>query len=189
MQYVAMGTRCLIGMIFLLAIIGKLAGRNPLGTFMISIRDMGVVPSGLIRPTALAVLICECAVFALLVAPVTSAIMAGLALAAALLLIFAAAVMLAIRRGVRAPCRCFGSATTPLGTVHAVRNILLAAAAALGAMAAPRAGSADAGPMILTAVTGLLGGGLISVLDDVVALFRPIPDSASILPAGRKRDA
>lgn len=175
MQYLALGIRCLIGAVFVVSSVSKVAGRGAFGAFAASVRDMRLLPPRLARPVARGVVVTEFAVCALVVVPAAAA--AGLTLAAMLLGVFAAGITLAVRRGVRAPCRCFGVSATPLGPRQIARNLVLAAVAVLGAVcgALPTAGAVRWGGAAVAVSGGLLLGGLVAVLDDIFELYRPVP--------------
>jgi len=104
-------------------------------------------------------------------------LVAGLGLAAVLLAAFTALAVAAARSGRRTPCHCFGRTATPLGAVHAVRNSILLAVAVTGLVATAVPGPAAGDPVaVLTAVlAGAVLGLLVTVLDDLAALFRPLP--------------
>ncbi|MCD9194405.1 MauE/DoxX family redox-associated membrane protein [Streptomyces albireticuli] len=178
MGYLALGIRCLIGAVFLASAVSKVGGRGAFGRFVSSVRDLRLVPPRSAAPVALCVVAAEAAVCLLLAAPGPGAVaVAGFAVAGVLLGGFAAAVTLSVRRGVRTPCRCFGASTRPLGLRHVVRNLALTAAASAGAAAVLVSGAVrpDAPGGVVVAVTGgLLLGGLVVTLDDILDLFRPV---------------
>ena len=99
---------------------------------------------------------------------------AALAGAAALAAVLTAGVAVAVRRGVTAPCACFGSADrSPLSGVHLARNagllvVLVAGAASVGLGRWPPGPVAAA----LAAATGGVSALLLTRLDDLTALFR-----------------
>ena len=98
----------------------------------------------------------------------------ALAGAAALMAVLTAGVAVAVRRGVTAPCACFGSGSrAPLGGVHLARNAYLLAVLATGVVSAGlqrwQPGLAAAG---LAAAAGGVSALLLTRLDDVAALFR-----------------
>ncbi|WP_425587066.1 MauE/DoxX family redox-associated membrane protein [Streptomyces violaceusniger] len=182
-QYLVIAVRAMIGVVFLIAFLSKSAGRGRFAAFVESLPAMGVVPPRLVGPAAGAVVTAEGAVCALLIAPSEGATVTGLALAAGLLSVFAAAMARTIRRGTGAACRCFGASAAPLGRRHLLRNVLLTAvAAAAGLMTlADRAPTTATGALV-AAAAGLVAGALVTVLDDLAALFGPsrarqIPDS------------
>ena len=85
-----------------------------------------------------------------------------------------AGVAVAVRRGVTAPCACFGSGSrAPLGGVHLARNAYLLAVLVTGVASAGlqrwQPGLASAG---LAASAGGVSALLLTRLDDVAALFR-----------------
>lgn len=100
---------------------------------------------------------------------------AGVALggAAALAAVLTAGVAVSVRRGVTAPCACFGSrGQQPLSGVHVTRNAFLLAIFAAGAVGT-YAGHWPARPAaaVLAATAGGLAALLLSRLDDLTALF------------------
>jgi hypothetical protein len=98
---------------------------------------------------------------------------AALASAVALTTVLTAGVAVAVRRGVAAPCACFGSRSrAPLSGVHLTRNACLLAILAAGAGGAvfdrwPPSPAVAA----LAAVAGGVSALLITHLDDLTALF------------------
>ncbi|MEO3925050.1 MauE/DoxX family redox-associated membrane protein [Micromonosporaceae bacterium B7E4] len=172
MQYLATVVRCLIGVVFLVSFASKVARRNAFQGFTASIRGMRVLPSRLTTPAALLVVAGEAAACLLLAVPVRAANVAGLMVASGLLVTFSIGIVVSLRRGVQAPCRCFGASTTPLRGRHVVRNVGLIGACTVGAaaMLTPTA-PAQAGGVAVAMATGLLLGGLLTVLDDIVELF------------------
>jgi hypothetical protein len=157
---VVLGCQFLLGLVFAAAVAGKVTGYR---AFVGSVEDMGFRPAA---PIAALVLLGEIAVVALVVTVPP----AGFALAALILVTFAAAIVLSLRRGNTKPCRCFGRSTTPLGRHHVWRNVLLIAVAMLGALAEP--GTAGPAVAVLAAVAGVIAGTLVVMLDDLRFLFR-----------------
>ncbi|WP_413098690.1 MauE/DoxX family redox-associated membrane protein [Streptomyces sp. Inha503] len=183
MQYLVIAVRAMIGVVFLIAFLSKSAGRGRFTAFVESLPAMGVVPPRLVGPAAGAVVAAEGAVCALLIVEYDGVTVAGLALAAGLLSVFAAAIARTIRRGTGAACRCFGASAAPLGRRHLLRNVVLTAvAAAAGLMTLADPAPATATGALVAAVAGLVAGVLVTVLDDLAELFSPsrarqIPDS------------
>ncbi|MEO3926247.1 MauE/DoxX family redox-associated membrane protein [Micromonosporaceae bacterium B7E4] len=174
MQYLSIGVRCLVGVVFLASFVGKVAGREAFGAFVASVRRMRALPPGLARPVALLVVAGESAVCVLLVVPARGADAAGLVVAAGLLTAFTTGIAISLRLGVRAACRCFGTSTTPLGLRHVARNLGLTITCAVGAGAAlTAADAAQPGGATVAIVAGLVLGGLVVVFDDIVDLFGP----------------
>jgi hypothetical protein len=173
-QYLAMGSRALLEAVFLISLVGKVAGRGAFSAFTSSVRGMRVLPPGLAAPVATLVLAAESTVCVLLAVPVPPTAVVGFGVAAGLLVTFAVAIVLAVNRGVRAPCRCFGASTIPIGLRHAARNIVLAVIAALGLLASLASGSAHVGGLAVAACAGLALGGLVTAFDTVLELFQPL---------------
>jgi Methylamine utilisation protein MauE len=172
-QYVAIGVRCLIGAVFLISSVSKVAGRSAFGAFVGSVRGMRLVSPATARRVAWCVLAGECAVCVLLAVPAPAATRAGFALAAGMLMTFAVAIDRAVRRGVRPSCRCFGPTAVPLGRWQVLRNSVLAGVAVVGAIVGQQVGPVQPGGVLVATCAGLLLGGLVAVLDDLVDLFRP----------------
>ncbi|MFF8652860.1 MauE/DoxX family redox-associated membrane protein [Streptomyces huasconensis] len=188
MEYLVVGVRGLLGLVFLVSVGGKVAGRPAFTAFVASVRALGVLPPALVRPVARSVVAGEAVVCVLLAVPVRGAATAGFLLAALLLAAFTVGIASAVRRGRTAPCRCFGPSTAPLGTPHIVRNAVLCAAATAGALAVPMATDArSAGGMVVAGAAGLLAGALITQLDPLVSLFRPTRAPARKGPVGAVR--
>jgi hypothetical protein len=178
-QYLAIGIRCLIGALFLASAISKVSTRGAFGAFVSSVRGMRLLPPGRARPVAIVVVVAEFGVCVLLAVPVAAATVAGFMVAAGLLAVFAIGITVAIGRGARVPCRCFGASTTPLGPRHVARDAGLAAVAVAGAVVALSTGPVHAGGAAVAALAGLLLGGLVLAIDDIVELFLPINSKVS----------
>lgn len=173
MIYLAVGCRVLLGAVFVASAASKLRTRGAFAAFVRSVDGFGLVPAARVRATAVAVVTAEAVIPVLLAVPVTGA--GGFGLALVLLGVFTGAVTLALRRGVRAPCRCFGVSDTPAGARQVVRNLLLgtvAAAGLAGALSGTSGGGHPAG-VVVAAAAGLLVAGLTAVADDLIDLFRP----------------
>jgi methylamine utilization protein MauE len=98
---------------------------------------------------------------------------AALAAAAALTAVLTAGVAVAVRRGVAAPCACFGSGgRAPLSGVHLTRNACLLAVLVAG-VAGAGIGRWPPGPAAaaLAAAAGGVSALLLTRLDDLTALF------------------
>ncbi|MEU4807210.1 MauE/DoxX family redox-associated membrane protein [Actinosynnema sp. NPDC023587] len=171
----AIGLRCLIGVVFLASSVSKLARRGSFAAFASSVRDMRLLPSALVKPVASLVLAAELAVCVLLAMPPAPAAATGLLVAGLLSVIFAVAIAVSARRGVSAACRCFGASNVPLGPVHVVRNLILAVVAAVGAvMTSMASGPVDSAGALVAALAGPPAGAVIILLDDIVELFQPV---------------
>jgi hypothetical protein len=161
--YAEIAVRAVLVIVFAVAVVGKV--RQP-REFVASLRGFGVLPSAAVRPVAAVVAVLEVATVVLLLVP--AALVAGYALAAGL------------RRGARPVCRCFGGRGAAVGPVHVGRNAGLVAAAVAGAVMSMVDGAAlEPGPVVLAAATGVVVAAIVVRLDDLVALFAPIPTQRS----------
>jgi hypothetical protein len=181
MGYVVLGCRCVVGLVFVASVVGKLRGRAGYAGFVVAADRLGPgwavsrVPAGVLAGGVIAA---EVAVPVLVVLPGTAWV--GFVLAGLLASAFAAAVLAAIRRGDRAPCQCFGSSARPVGGVHLIRNVVLAAAAGAGLVAgAGAAGPLEPAGVVAAVVAGVVVAAVVVTADDVADLFRPVvsPDA------------
>ena len=172
MQYVAFGCRALLCVVFLVAVVSKLSGRRAFAEFKQSVYSMRLVPSFLGTQAAVATVVCEALITVLLAIPTRATGLAGFSLAAALLAVFAVGITFSVRRGNNQPCRCFGRSSTPLGKLHVWRNIFLVFTALIGSITTTLpSGPAELAPTITAAFAGLIAGGIVVSLDDIVYLF------------------
>ncbi|MEU7826716.1 MauE/DoxX family redox-associated membrane protein [Catellatospora sp. NPDC049133] len=187
MRYVLLGCVVCLGVVFAVSAISKLRSRASYAAFIASTRELLPRPWPPAAHVALIVLVAEVAIVPLLF----SVPMAGLTVAAVLLLAFGGAIVLAVRRGVRTSCRCFGSSTKPLGWLHALRSGVLAALAVTGAVLAGSVTAANiitglhpAGMAITLLAAGVFAA-LMIMFDDLVGLFEPTatPDGRASMPA------
>ncbi|MFB4298829.1 MauE/DoxX family redox-associated membrane protein [Actinomadura sp. NTSP31] len=174
MPYVELAARCVLGLTFLVAVAGKLRGRNAFRAFRRSVP--GLAPGLPPAATSAAVVAAEAAVVVLLA--IGSTAPAGLALAGAVLLAFALAIHRALRTGRRATCRCFGTGAAPVGRVHVARNLALATVAA-GGLAAHLAAPGTAHPA--GAAVAVAAGGVLTL---VFLFFDELADLL-IVPSAR----
>jgi hypothetical protein len=172
-SYVELGCRSLLVAVFATAIAGKVT-RSAFGEYVSSTgRLLPTRLAGWGRSAAAAVLVAELTTVALLLTP--NAAVAGFAAAAGLSAAFAAGVAGALRRGERAPCRCFGASTAPLGRTHLARNALVGVTALVG-LASTQATTAEPwhlGGAATAVLAGLVVAALVVRLDDLTALFTP----------------
>jgi hypothetical protein len=178
MQYMAVMCRTCIGVVFLVAAFAKLVGPGGFRALVSSLRQMRVLPDRLVRPTAIAVIAAEAVIPLALATPLVATAVGGFGLTVMLLTAFGVAILISIRRGTRTPCRCFGTSTVPLSSRHLVRNALLGAVAVLGVVASTAGGQADPAGLAVAAFAGLVIGSLVTVMDDIIELFRPVPTTA-----------
>ncbi|MBO2450021.1 hypothetical protein J4573_23160 [Actinomadura barringtoniae] len=170
MEYLSVGCASLLALVFAVSAISK---TRDLDGFVASMPDLLPRLSGgtAARPVGLLVVALEAIAAVLLVVPATAPY--GFGLAFLMLAAFTVAIAAAIRRGRRAPCRCFGASAAPLGVRHLGRNAVLLAAAALGAFPAGSPGAA-AGVAVAVAA-GAVGAILIVSLDPLADLFMESP--------------
>jgi hypothetical protein len=170
--------------VYATAVVGKLSP-PAYRQFRAGLAKTTLAPDRLLRPLALTLTCCEAVVASLsFVALMTTALAAApivsvVALAAATLLTaaLAAGVGLVLRRGVQAPCACFGAAAgRNLTAVHLVRNGVLLAFVAAGTVGT-QAGLGRSGPAqaAVAAVAGAAAGLILTRIDDLAELFAPIP--------------
>ncbi|MDQ0753873.1 putative membrane protein YphA (DoxX/SURF4 family) [Streptomyces africanus] len=180
MNYFAHGVRALLTAVFLIAVVGKVGRAGAFSAFADSLRPLAALSAPAVRTVALAVVALEGAVCLALILPYTPATRAGLPAATALLAVFTVVIARAVGRGTTVRCRCFGRSTAPLGRAHVVRNGLLASVAGAGAAAAmvtDPAGGPDPGMVAVAWCAGAVAGGLVTVAEDLVSLFRPVTPS------------
>lgn len=171
MHDVSLAGRFAIGEVFAASFITKVYSRAAWLSFRSWLARMNFWrgPSAL---AAGALAAAEAVVVVLAIVPMTSA--AGLAAAAGLAIVLTTGLVVALRRGSREPCHCFGSSVEPLSWQHVARNALLLL------LAGTSAGCAFAGgPIVpraeatLAVFVGLAAGLFVIFFTDVVALLRP----------------
>ncbi|WP_433219872.1 MauE/DoxX family redox-associated membrane protein [Dactylosporangium sp. CS-047395] len=172
MGYLEVAARLLVATVFVVALAGKVSGAKAYAAFVDSLLRMDVVPVRLARPAAAASVAAEVAVVVLLAVPLRWAAVAGFVIAAGLLAVFAAAIAISLRAGNRAPCRCFGASTTPLGKGHIVRNGGLILVSLAGLVAAAGTGAVAVPGAVVAGGAGLVAGIIVTAYDDIAALFR-----------------
>ncbi|MBT3154270.1 hypothetical protein HTV45_25930 [Streptomyces sp. CHD11] len=184
-QYLDITIRSLLVTVFLTSFLGKVARRGAYDAFVASLHDTRLMP-GLTKVAAPALIAAELAVCALLVVPAALAVtVAGLVTAASILAVLAMGVTLVLRRGVTAPCHCFGASAAVLGPRHIARNVALAVLAAVGAVFAAADTRVHPGGAAMATVAGVVLGVLTVRLDDLLELFRSTPHApASTVRSG-----
>lgn len=155
---------------------GKL--RHPLA-FASAIEGYRILPRSLARPTALAIALAEVGCAVLLAAPWTR--LAGLAVAAGLLGAFLAAMSLALARGQRIGCGCFGGGADldTVGLPSVLRTVLLEIIVVTSVLARPAAAPA-LGVRVLAAALMLV---LVFLLAETARLFT---GRVATTPAGER---
>ncbi|HET9140864.1 MauE/DoxX family redox-associated membrane protein [Actinophytocola sp.] len=172
MHYLDVAARFLLGTVFLVAVVGKVSSKAAFAAFTGSLTRMAVLPPRAAGPAARVTVVLEALTVVLLAVPVELAAAAGFVVAGGLLAAFTVAIGLSLRTGNRAPCRCFGASSTPLGPRHIVRNGLLIAVAAAGLLGLAAAGESDLAGTVVAALAGLIAGAAVAALDDIVELVR-----------------
>ncbi len=152
--------------VFALAVVGKLRAPE---AFVASLADFGLRRAR--RPVAYAVMAAEAAVIPLVLLPATAPY--GLALAALLLVGFAVAIAATLRRGVRPTCRCFGTKSAPLRGAHVARNLILAALAAAGVVAAAQDPAFVGAALAVAAIVAAVALLVLATFDDLVEVLAP----------------
>lgn len=168
MAYLLIGCRLIVGLVFLVAVVGKITSHVE---FTTSVRRL--VPWFPTRPTAWAVFTAEVATVVLLGVPATAT--AGFVVALTIVLGFTLAIAAALRRGEATACRCFGASNTPIGPSHVVRNCLLLAATAVGMLAsllAPTGEVRVTDALLALVPATLLATGFVA-FEELAALFTP----------------
>lgn len=173
MDDLAVGCRALLGVVFVVSAVSKVAGRNAFPAFTRSLQRMRVVPAGLARVCGVAVVAGEFVIAAALAVPSHFVAGLGFVLAFALIASFTAAIVSVLARKIDTTCRCFGRTDTPLGPQHLGRNVFLLGVAGLGWGAESYGTPAQTGALIVAALAGAFAGGLVAVFDDLVHLVRP----------------
>ncbi|MEU9021427.1 MauE/DoxX family redox-associated membrane protein [Actinomadura sp. NPDC048394] len=130
---VLLGCRALILTVFAAAFVGKARSAARFHGFVRSVRQLAILPERVAAPAGALVVAGEGTAVVLLAVP--AAARAGFALASVLLALFIGIAVRAVRGGVFAECRCFGSKGSVMGQAMIVRNLLLLAAALPGAVA------------------------------------------------------
>ncbi|MFI6258618.1 MauE/DoxX family redox-associated membrane protein [Micromonospora zamorensis] len=174
MRYLEVACRLLLVTVFVVAVYTKVSGMPAWLSFVDSLRQLDPVSTNVARPAAILTVTVEVLVTLLLLVPVRRVGEIGFVLAAGLLVAFTIVIALAVAKGTRATCRCFGASTTPLGWPHILRNLTLLVVALLGLAGASAPESLGVSGALLAGVGGLVLGVLVTVIEDIVALIRPI---------------
>ncbi|MFI7443036.1 MauE/DoxX family redox-associated membrane protein [Nonomuraea indica] len=171
MTFVVSAFQGLLAVVFLASAVSKLRSGRALRVFATSLTTMRLVNRSRATFVATTLAVAEGCVAVLLAVPLSHR--AGFAAAVALLAVLTVGVAVALTRGDRAPCRCFGASPVPLSGRHLMRNLLLLAVALTG-LALPASSSALTG-WLVAFLAGGLGGVIVTLLDDLIELFVPFP--------------
>lgn len=179
MEYIEVAVRALVAAVFAVSAASKLRSRDALAQFTATVRVMGMVPEAFASRVAVAVGSGEALIVLLVLWPGT--VGAGLVLAGLVVLGLTGAIVAALRRGVQAPCRCFGSrSAAPLSVVDVVRNTVLVVPILVGVLATlgdepARILALHPGGVAVAVAAGAIGATLIVAFGDLVDLFRTPP--------------
>jgi Methylamine utilisation protein MauE len=169
MVNIAISSRCLLAFVFACSAVAKLRSGGSFRTFRAWLADLPV-PVAPRHAGALAAAVAGAEVLIVLLAVLPWTVLAGFALAGATLATFIAGTSLAIARGTKAACNCFGARGAPLGRRHVARDTVLLAVATVGAVASNAHGARPAGIAVSVATASFLAV-LIVFLDDVLSLL------------------
>jgi hypothetical protein len=167
----------LLAIVFAYSSVAKLRGGGSFHGFRAWVEDLPIaIAQRHAGALAAAVAGAEALIVILVVLPWT--VLAGFALAGATLTVFIAGTCLAIARGTKATCNCFGTRGAPLGRRHVERNIFLLAVAIVGAVASDAHGAHPAG-IVLSVATAAVVALLVVALDDVLSIFAAGPPNTA----------
>ncbi|MEV4415754.1 MauE/DoxX family redox-associated membrane protein [Catellatospora sp. NPDC049609] len=165
MSHAVLVARAVLGVVFAVALVGKVATGRRRREFVDSIGAYRV-GAGWRGPVAYAVVAVESALVVLLAAP--GGAVPGLAAALGVLAVFTVAT---VRSGDAGACHCFGAAGRGTTGSFVARNVLLLGVAAIGLVcAAGAAGAPGRGGAVLAVGIGALVGVLVTRWDDLAAL-------------------
>lgn len=168
-----------VWLVFAAAVAGKVFGRGAFRDFRRSLVDTGLVPSRAAAAAAGGIVAAEVSTALLVGIPRTTG--SGLALAVVVMTVLTLGVLVVLRRGVRATCRCFGAASTPLTRIHLIRNAIILTIAGTGLLASTVTPGWVGGvsPAVLPAVAaGLVVAVALIRIEDLAALMRPASSRA-----------
>ncbi len=171
-EYLEFGCRVLLGGVFAVSAGSKLYSRTAFADFTVATARLTGARAARARQLAAAAVAAEIAIVLALIVP--ALVLWGFAASIGLLAVLTATIVRALRRGQRAPCRCFGASNSPLGAQHVARNAALAVFGVLGVTAGMSGGasSLDLGLAGVIAFAALIGVALTVRLDDLIGLFR-----------------
>lgn len=175
MLYLALAVRVLISGVLVTAVVAKLRDRQAFADLVAALARFGLASRPLATAGAAVLLAVETATAVLLWIPGPGLL--GATLAVALFLVYAAGVGWSLLRRWNVACACFGRARERFGRRHLVRNLLLAATAALGLIAVAVDGGGAPHPVLAAAAVliGAVGAMAVAVWDDLVVLILGTP--------------
>lgn len=169
--YLSLGSAILLCGVLGAAGLSKLRGRAAVDAFADTLTELAGVPRRWASVGTFLVAGAELGTAVLLLVPHSLRLL-GFASAALLLVAFTGAIARALGRGRRTPCRCFGSAATPINASHVVRNVVLFAVAVTG-FGATLSVRVDVGlvGLLLAGIVGAVCALLVVRWDDLADLF------------------
>jgi hypothetical protein len=169
MVNVEISARCLLAFVFACSAFAKLRSGGSFRAFRAWLEDLPL-PVAPRHAGALAAAVAGTEVLIVLLIVLPWTVLAGFALAGATVATFIAGTSLAIARGTKAACNCFGAHGALLGRRHVARDAVLLAVAIVGAVASNAHGARAAG-IAVSVATAVFLAVLIVFLDDVLSLF------------------
>ena len=168
--------RGLIGLVFVVAVAGKVRGPGAYREFA---SWLAALPVPLARNRALPVVLvaAEAAIVVLVTIPADpAAAAAGLGLAAGCLAVMTAGTVAIVRQGARVSCRCFGTSQSPLGARHLIRDAILLVSAVTGAVCSAFSAEHQAvrpAGIVLSLAAALVAATFLVFIDDLLTLVGP----------------
>jgi hypothetical protein len=179
MAYAALTSRAIIGLVFAVSAFSKLRSFTAYREFASWLADVPVpLAANRALPSLLAA--AESAIVVLVAVPATA--LAGLVLAGFTLAVLTAGTAVAVGRGARMTCQCFGPSRTVLAGRHVMRNGFLIAMAVTGAFGASLTVPQSAG-VALSLWAAVALATFVVFMDDLV--FLAGGDAAASAGAGR----
>lgn len=170
MQYVAIVCRCLLGLVFLWSLVVKARSGRAYRQYVASARELTGTTPGVGGVLAAAAASGELLVVVLLMVP--GLVIVGYAVALALLVAYSGTLALALRRGVRVPCRCLGTRAEPIRPALLGRNLGLLLTGALGLIAATgNSRGFEPIPVAVSVLAAAVTATLVVFFEDLVAVL------------------
>jgi methylamine utilization protein MauE len=171
MPYMEAAGRVLLGIVFMIAFLGKVRSREAFQAFADSLRNLGWLTERARTYVAVAIPVSEIAVAIMLSLPATAlwGLAAGLSLLSALTIGAGAA----IAHGRPVECRCFGATARPIGRSGLIRNgfLIVVALAGLVARMTAQHGPVNWTGMTLAVGVAFLGALLVTGWDEIAYLI------------------
>jgi hypothetical protein len=142
--------------------------------FRSSLPRLLAVPRRMAPAVALAVVLVEATIALSVVVPALA--VAAFGLAALTMAVFAASIVVMIRRGAAEPCHCFGVSSRPPGRLDVARNLVLLVIAVTGFVAAATSPGTTDLPLAAVALCAVAGGVLALLLinmAEIAELLKP----------------